>query len=147
VRARTTGILIAILLAACSGSHPADGPGPKNIPAESPAQPTSDDARPTEGSPPQHRDSAAAACTVDVDCVASPYLDLAQAGGCCPAIAGPSCVAPVVTVAEAERRRTAWEAQCSAVRCAPSASCATGTWTPVPACRNGVCVDAARSAQ
>ena len=128
----TTPRLVLILtafVAACSASPVAEQREPTPPPAAEPAA------------------EPAAACTSDGDCAVSAYYDIEAAGGCCTALVGPGCEAPVVTTAEAERRREAWEAQCAAVRCAPNTECPAGAGTPAPACRDGACVDTARPAE
>jgi hypothetical protein len=78
-------------------------------------------------------EAPASVCTTDTDCDVARYPDPAVSGGCCEGL----CDRPVVTRAEAERRQTAWEAACRAVRCRGACGDAD---EPQVACRGGRCV-------
>lgn len=84
-------------------------------------------------------------CRADSDCALGIYFN--AAAGCCPAIAGASCVPSVMTRSEAKANRIAWLEHCEGVSCPPSASCAMGIWEPVPKCVEGVCVDVGKPEQ
>ncbi len=84
-------------------------------------------------------ESVSTSCRTDNDCTLGTYFN--EEAGCCPPIAGASCVASVMTRSEAEANREAWLEHCEGVSCPPSASCAIGIWDPVPKCSDGVCVD------